>query len=80
MISDKWKALGRRLGFGESELIGFHKNNEEYEEKGYAMLLVWKQRRPESHSQNFKGGIVPSPCASQKNFVTLTKDAVSRHF
>ena len=43
-IACKWKALGRRLGFGESELTGFHKNNEEYEEKAYAMLLAWKQR------------------------------------
>ena len=44
MIGSKWKALGRRLGFDESKLTGFHKNNEEYEEKAYAMLLEWKQR------------------------------------
>lgn len=44
MIATNWKALGRRLGFGEPELTGFHKDNEEYKEKAYAMLLAWKQR------------------------------------
>ena len=43
-IGEKWKKLGRRLKFDESQLTAFHKNNEEYDEKAYAMLLEWKQR------------------------------------
>ena len=43
-IAGAWKSLGRRLDFGESKLTGFHKENEEYSEKAYKMLLAWKQR------------------------------------
>ena len=43
-ISWKWKVLGRRLGFDDSELARFHKHNQEDEEKCYAMLLAWKKR------------------------------------
>ena len=43
-IGEKWKKLGRRLKFDESKLTAFHKDNEEYGEKAYAMLLEWKQR------------------------------------
>ena len=43
-IGEKWRKLGRRLEFHESKLTAFHKNNEEYVEKAYAMLLEWKQR------------------------------------
>ena len=43
-IGEGWKPLGRRLGFKEAELTGFHKENEEYSEKPYQMLLKWKQK------------------------------------
>ncbi|XP_068744421.1 uncharacterized protein [Montipora capricornis] len=43
-IGDAWKHLGRRLGFTEAQLIGFHKQNEEYSEKPYQMLLHWKRK------------------------------------
>ena len=43
-IGEAWKPLGRRLKFGEAALKGFHKDNEEYSEKAYQMLLFWKQR------------------------------------
>jgi len=43
-IAEAWKRLGRRLKFDESQLTGFHKENEEYSEKAYKMLLAWKQR------------------------------------
>jgi len=42
-IAEAWKTLGRRLKFDESQLTGFHKENEEYSEKAYKMLLAWKQ-------------------------------------
>ena len=41
----KWKSLGRRLKFGEAALKGFHKDNEEWSEKAYAMLIAWKERK-----------------------------------
>ena len=41
-ISNKWKPLGRELGFEEDELIGFEKDHQEYIEKAHAMLLAWK--------------------------------------
>lgn len=43
-IGKAWKPLGRRLKFDEAALEGFHKDNEEYSEKAYQMLLFWKQR------------------------------------
>lgn len=39
-----WKSLGRRLQFDASELTAFHKDNEEWSEKSYAMLTAWKER------------------------------------
>ena len=43
-ISNKWKPLGRQLGFDDDQLTGFHKDNEEYREKPYAMLLAWERK------------------------------------
>lgn len=43
-IAEGWKPLGRRLSIKDSKLTGFHKENEEYSEKAYKMLLHWKQR------------------------------------
>ena len=43
-IGEGWKPLGRRLNMNDSKLIAFHKENEEYTEKPYKMLLFWKQR------------------------------------
>ena len=41
---NEWKPLGRCLNFGEGELMGIHKDNEEFVEKVYAMLRKWKER------------------------------------
>ncbi|XP_068744418.1 uncharacterized protein [Montipora capricornis] len=43
-IGDAWKPLGRRLGFIEAQLTGFDRQNQEYSEKPYQMLLRWKQK------------------------------------
>lgn len=43
-IAEGWKSLGRRLGMDEPRLTAFHKDNEEYSEKAYQMLLLWKRR------------------------------------
>ena len=43
-IAEGWKPLGRRLGMDQSKLTAFHKENEEYSEKAYQMLLFWKRR------------------------------------
>ena len=43
-IAEAWKPLGRRLKIHEAKLIAFHKENEEYSEKAYKMLLHWKER------------------------------------
>lgn len=40
----QWKRLGRRLNFTDSELTAFDKENEEWAEKAFAMLLKWKQK------------------------------------
>lgn len=45
MIAEKWRPLGRQLGFEEWELTLFHKDNGEYKEKVYAMLLAWKHKK-----------------------------------
>ena len=41
---EQWKRLGRRLNFTNSELTAFDKENEEWAEKAFAMLLKWKQK------------------------------------
>ena len=43
-IAEGWKPLGRRLGIEESKLKAFNRQNDEYSEKVYQMLLYWKQR------------------------------------
>ena len=43
-IAEAWKPLGRRLKIDEPKLTAFHKENEEYPEKAYKMLLHWKER------------------------------------
>jgi len=42
-IGQSWKPLGRRLNFKEAQLTAFHKENEEYSEKAYQMLMRWKE-------------------------------------
>lgn len=44
-IAQGWKALGRRLEIDDARLTGFHKENEEYSEKPYKMLLYWKNKK-----------------------------------
>jgi len=45
-IIDVWKKLGRRLlESDESSLVAIDKENEEYSEKAYQMLLKWKRAR-----------------------------------
>lgn len=44
-IAARWKSLGRRLGMDESTLTSFDKDNEEYSEKPYGMLLFWKHKK-----------------------------------
>lgn len=43
-IGVDWKLLGRCLNIEEPELVAFDKENEEYIEKAYQMLLHWKQK------------------------------------
>lgn len=43
-IAEAWTPLGRRLKFHEAKLTAFHKENEEYSEKSYKMLLHWRER------------------------------------
>ena len=43
-LGDKWNKLGRRLGFEQAALTGFHKENESFVEKAYRMLMAWKGR------------------------------------
>ncbi|XP_068739700.1 uncharacterized protein [Montipora capricornis] len=52
-IGEKWKPLARRLKFTETDITRFHKQNEEYSEKPYKMLLEWKQREG-SQSATYK--------------------------
>ena len=44
MLSDNWGKLGRRLGFAQARITAFHKENEKLCDKGYAMLMTWKER------------------------------------
>lgn len=44
-IGNGWEKLARRLGFKDSDITGFHKNNEEYAKKAYKMLKKWKEEQ-----------------------------------
>ena len=44
-IAHNWANLGRCLGFEDSELVATDEENEEIWEKGYQMLMHWKQNR-----------------------------------
>ena len=43
-ITETWRQLGRRLRIDESQLDAFDRENHQWPEKGYKMLLSWKQR------------------------------------
>lgn len=43
-IAGSWKKLARRLEVDDSRITAIDKENEEYDEKGYNMLLYWKQK------------------------------------
>lgn len=43
-ITETWRQLGRRLRIDESQLDAFDRENHQCREKGYKMLLSWKQR------------------------------------
>ena len=40
-----WKPLGRRLKIEEAELTALGKDNEEWSEKAFAMLMKWKRQK-----------------------------------
>ena len=41
-LGKSWKALGRRLEFGEAEIEGFDHDNKELRDKCYRILYTWK--------------------------------------
>ena len=43
-ITETWRQLGRRLDIDEPQLDAFDRENHQCREKGYKMLLSWKQR------------------------------------
>lgn len=43
-IAEGWKSLGRRLKIDDALLTSFDRENEEYREKSYKMLLHWRNR------------------------------------
>ena len=42
-LGKSWKALARRLEFGEAEIKGFDHDNKELRDKCYRMLYTWKR-------------------------------------
>ena len=42
---EKWKTLGRRLKIEAAELTALDKDNEEWSEKAFAMLIKWKRKK-----------------------------------
>ena len=43
-IAEKWMKLGRRLGVKEAKLQDIKQRYEELSERGYHILLDWKQK------------------------------------
>ena len=43
-LAGKWKTLGRRLGFNDAAIDNYDQANKELAEKGYKMLMGWKQK------------------------------------
>ena len=44
-LGEKWKTLGRRLGFDEATIDDFDQANNKLAEKAYKMLMAWKQKK-----------------------------------
>ena len=44
-IGEKWMALGRRLGVTEPEIQNLKQKHDTLPERGYQMLLIWKQKK-----------------------------------
>ena len=42
-LGKSWKALARRLQFGEAEIEEFDQDNKELRNKCYSMLYTWKR-------------------------------------
>ena len=42
-IAEKWMKLGRRLGVKEAKLLDIKQRYEELSERGYHMLMHWRQ-------------------------------------
>ena len=43
-IGNSWDGLARRLKFSERDIIGFDKDNDEYQKKALKMLFKWKEK------------------------------------
>ena len=44
-LANNWKSLGRRLGFDDSDITAFDKENAGLLDKAYQMLMSWKKRK-----------------------------------
>ena len=64
-IGVQWKQLGRRLKIEEPKLHAFERENPEFSEKAYQMLLYWKQKNGDAATY-------------QILFVALNDDLVGR--
>ena len=44
-LGDKWKALGRRLGFTSAEITEFDDGNKKLSSKALEMLIAWQDKK-----------------------------------
>ena len=44
-LGTSWESLARRLQFRIAEIEAFHHDNEKLRQKGFKMLMAWKQRK-----------------------------------
>ncbi|PFX19700.1 Nephrocystin-3 [Stylophora pistillata] len=66
-IAQGWKPLGRRLDIKEEKLTAFHKENEEYTEKAYKMLLHWKQKTGSAATFEIMYNALCHECVNRKD-------------
>lgn len=70
-ISYEWKRLARRLGVTDAVLGEIDEDHEELSEKGYHMLIYWKQTRGSAASYNVLCNALRHPLVQRRDLAEM---------
>ena len=69
-LGKSWKALAKRLEFGEGKIQGFDYDNKDLREKSYSMLCAWQNR--DGSSATYKA-LYEALCHEHVGFMKLAE-------